>query len=72
MAITSAALQAALGVATGRDPLVVRELPPYGAASQYWVVVGGPTRPGRTRSVVTTAADNAAAQAVTVLAALAA
>lgn len=70
MAITGAALQTALGVASGRDPRVLMELPPYGAASQYWSVDGGSTTGGRTRNVVTTASDNAAAQAAAVLVAL--
>ncbi len=72
MAITGAALQAALGTTSGRDPIVLRE---YGTVStfQEWLIDGGcPTYPGRARLVRTTAADNAATQAAAVRTALAA
>ncbi len=68
-AVTGAALQTALGT-NGMSPLVLMELGPYGAATQYWVVKGGPTVGGRVRSVTTTASDNAATQAAAVLTAL--
>ena len=71
MAITSAAMNTALGSdGNPNAPKVVQELPPYGAASQYWVIDGGTTYRDRQRRVVTTAADNAAAQAATVVTAL--
>lgn len=71
MAITGAALTAALGgdVNVNR-PKVVAELPPYGAALQYWVIDGGTTFRDRQRRVSTTAADDAATQATAVLALL--
>jgi len=71
MAITTAELQAELGVTSGRDPVVVRD---YGTVSTYqeWLVVCGPVAPGRTRMVRTTAADDAATQAAAVVTALAA
>lgn len=72
MAITGAALQAELGVTSGRDPKVLME---FGVVStfQEWLIDGGcPTYPGRARMVRTTAADNAATQAAAVLVALAA
>lgn len=69
MAITGAALQAALGVTSGLDPKVMRE---YGVVGtfQEWLVSGGPVQPGRVRLVRTTASDNAATQATAVLNAL--
>ncbi len=70
MAITSAALQTALGDGNVNLPRVVRELPPYGAALQYWVIDGGTTYRDRQRRISTTAADNAATQAAAVLVAL--
>ena len=69
MAITSAAMNTALGGLIG-DPVVLIELPPYGAAAQYWTVRGGATTGGRIRNVTTTAADSAATQAAAVLTAL--
>ncbi len=70
MAITAAALQAELGTRV-TDPRVTHELPPYGGTGQYWRVTGGMTYKGRNKRVATTASDNAATQAVAVLAALA-
>jgi len=71
MAITSAALQTALGVKAG-DPFVIRagEVQGSDATKQEWYVEGRLTVPGRVRWVSTTASDNAATQAVAVLAAL--
>jgi hypothetical protein len=68
MAITGAALQTALGT-NGMSPQVMRE---YGTVStfQEWLVRGGPLQPGRVRLIRTTAADNAATQAASVLTAL--
>lgn len=70
MAITGAALQTALGDGNTNLPRVIRELPPHGAAAQYWVIDGGIAYRKRFRKVVTTASDNAATQATAVLAAL--
>ena len=68
MAITSAAMNTALGGDVNpNSPKVVRELPPYGAAKQYWVIDGGTTYRDRQRRVETTASDNAATQAAAVL-----
>lgn len=72
MAITSAELQTELGNTRTQSPRVLRQLPPYGSTLQYWYVHGGQAYHGRVRKVSTTAADSAANQAVTVLAALAA
>lgn len=69
MAITAAALQTELG-ANPMSPTVVMQFGGEGGASQYWLVTGGATYPGRVVKVVTTAADAAADQATTVLAAL--
>lgn len=65
MAITSAALQTALGTGN-RDPKVMMELPPYGATSQYWLISGGHAAQGISKMVTTTASDNAATQAASV------
>ena len=71
MAITAAALQAALGANTyGTAPLVVGEVAPYGSTKQYWHVLGGAAYPGKSMMIDTTASDNAATQATAVLAAL--
>lgn len=71
MAITGAELNTALGSdGLPNSPKVVQELPPYGAASQYWVIDGGTTYRDRMRKVVTTAANDAATQATTVVTAL--
>jgi len=64
--VTGAALQAALGT-KAMSPKVLMELPPYGQATQYWSVVGGPQTAGRVRNVTTTASDSAATQAAAVL-----
>jgi hypothetical protein len=69
MAITSAALQTALGVGIG-DPQVVMAFEPSQGTGQQWLVNGRGTVPGRVRLITTTAADNAATQAAAVLAAL--
>lgn len=69
MAITSAALQTALGVGIG-DPLVVRAFEPSQGDDQQWYVDGRRTVSGRVRMVTTTASDNAATQAAAVLTAL--
>lgn len=65
MAITSAQLQAQLGTGA-RDPKVIRELPPYGGTSQYWLIDGGHASLGITKMVTTTASDSAATQKTTV------
>lgn len=68
MAITGAALQAALGTKE-TNAKVTQE---FGVVStfQEWYVVGNVDAPGRDRLVRTTASDNAATQAAAVLAAL--
>lgn len=70
MAITGSALQTALGDGNLNLPQVIAELPPYGASSQYWVVKGGVTHRGWQAKCVTTASDNAATQATSVVAQL--
>jgi hypothetical protein len=70
MAVTAAALQAALGTKT-TDPTVEQELAPYGSTLQYWVISGRVSNPGKWKHVTTTASDNAATQAAAVLVALA-
>jgi hypothetical protein len=69
MAITSAALQTALGAGIG-DPRVVIAFEPSQGTLQQWYVDGRATVPGRIRLIATTASDNAATQAAAVLAAL--
>lgn len=69
MAITSAALQTALGDTLG-SPRVVMAFEPSRGTGQQWLVSGEGTVPGRVRLITTTAADNAATQAAAVLAAL--
>lgn len=69
MAVTAAALQAALGTTFGA-PTVLQELAPYGSTLQYWLVNGGTTHPGRCKMLSTTASDNAATQATAVVTAL--
>mgnify|MGYP000261144401 CR=1 FL=1 len=69
MAITSAALQTALGSNLG-DPLVLMAFEPSQGTLQQWLVHGKGTVPGRVRLVTTTASDNAATQAAAVLTAL--
>lgn len=71
MAITAAALQAALGVGAF-DPRVLRadEVQGSDASKQAWLVSGMGTVAGRVRWVSCTASDNAATQAAAVLTAL--
>jgi hypothetical protein len=71
MAITAAALQTALGtgLSAKMGVEVLREVGTYGT-KQVWYVKGGVTYPGRCKYVETTAANNAATQAATVLAAM--
>jgi hypothetical protein len=68
MAITGAALQAALG-ATESDAKVTQE---FGVVStfQEWYVEGNGDAPGRSKLIRTTASDNAATQAAAVITAL--
>jgi hypothetical protein len=68
MAITGAALQAALGT-NPMNAQVVREFGVEGTF-QGWYIVGNQDGAGRSRFINTTAADNAATQATAVLAAL--
>jgi hypothetical protein len=70
MAVTAAALQAALGTRL-TDPRVEQELAPYGSTLQYWYISGRVAAPGKAKFVSTTASDNAATQAAAVLVALA-
>lgn len=70
MAITGAQLQTAIGDGNKNLPQVVQELPPYGATSQYWEVQGNNAYRGFSCSCVTTASDNAATQATSILAQL--
>ena len=71
MAITSAALTAALGGDVNvNSPKVVQQLGPYTGSLQYWVIDGGTTYRDRMRKISTTAAGNAAAQAAEVVTAL--
>lgn len=71
MAITAAALQAALGSGVFA-PRVLRadEVQGADATKQAWLVSGMGTVAGRVRWVSCTASDNAATQATAVLAAL--
>lgn len=71
MAITTAALQAELGVVNKNAPQVVRSYFKVGDTNQVWYVTGGVTYPGKAKFITTTASDNAATQATAVLAALA-
>lgn len=69
MAITAAALQAALG--TNLNSAQVQQVGPVtGTTTQVWYVVGNQDARGRARWVSTTAADDAATQAAAVLTAL--
>ena len=70
VAITSAALQTALGDGNAVGPRVLFSWGPNDGTVQDWTVSGGALVPGVVKHVRTTAADNAAAQAVVVLAAL--
>ena len=69
MAITSAALQAALGTNPMNAQVVIAFEPSVGTLQQ-WYVIGNADAPGRARLLQTTAADNAATQAAAVLTAL--
>lgn len=71
MAITAAALQAALatGIKGRTEVQVLREYGTYGT-KQVWYVQGGVNYPGRCKFVETTASDNAATQATAVVTAL--
>ncbi len=69
MAITAAQLQTALG-AGSTAPKVIGEVAPYGSTKQYWHILGGVVYPGKAMFIDTTASDNAATQATTVLASL--
>jgi hypothetical protein len=69
MAITSAQLQTALGT-NAMNAQVLRAFEPSVSTSQQWLVAGNVDAPGRTRMVVTTAADDATTQAAAVLTAL--
>ena len=69
MAITSAQLQAALGTNPNNATVLMAYEPSQGTLQQ-WYVAGRVDAPGRLRLVTTTASDNAATQAATVLAAL--
>jgi len=69
MAITSAAMQTALGDGNPLGPKVLRDFGTYGT-EQHWYIQGGTNYANRTKFVRTTAADNAATQAAAVLTAL--
>ena len=69
MAITSAALQAALGANPMNAQVVIAYEPSIGT-NQQWYVIGNVDAPGRALKVQTTASDNAATQAAAVLTAL--
>ena len=69
MAITAAALQAALGL-NPNNAQVVQAAEPSQGTQQQWYVVGNQDAVGRSRWVSTTASDNAATQAAAVLTAL--
>ena len=69
MAITTAALQAALG-ANPMNAQVLEAFEPSQGTLQQWYVIGNVDAPGKARLVTTTASDNAATQAATVLTAL--
>lgn len=71
MAITPAACQAALGT----NPMSARiiradETQGADATKQEWYVIGNAAAPGRNRWCSTTASDNAATQAASILAQL--
>lgn len=74
MAITSAALQTALGTSAMSPQVIRQDLSASGGGTigtlQRWYVQGAAVVPGRTRWVSTTASDDAATQAVAVLTAL--
>ena len=68
MAITPAACQAALGT-NPMNAQILRADETHGdiTTSQEWYVAGNVDAPGRTRWCVTTASDNAATQAASIL-----
>ena len=68
MAITAAAMQAALGT-NPNDARVIHHIMPD-TTSQMWYLVGNLDAVGRARWVTTTASDNAATQAAAALTAL--
>ena len=68
MAITAAAMQAALGT-NPNDARVIHHIMPD-TTSQMWYLVGNLDAVGRARWVTTTASDNAATQAAAALVAL--
>ena len=68
MAITPAAMQAELGLnPAGPQVLRADETQGADATKQEWYVTGGTTVPGVARWCSTTASDNAATQAASVL-----
>lgn len=69
MAITAAALQTALGDTSMNQPRVLQGGATVGTF-QEWYIAGGTVYPGHTQFVRTTAADTAATQALSVIAAL--
>jgi hypothetical protein len=70
MAITTVALQTALGDGNPMGPQVIFSWGPNDGTFQDWYISGGTTVPGVVKHVRTTAADNAATQATAVLASL--
>ena len=68
MAITAAAMQAALGT-NPNDARVIHHIMPD-TTLQRWYIVGNQDAVGRARWVTTTASDNAATQAAAALVAL--
>jgi hypothetical protein len=68
MAITAAAMQAALGT-NPNDARVIYHIMPD-TTSQMWYIVGNQDAVGRARWITTTASDNAATQAAAALVAL--
>jgi hypothetical protein len=68
MAITAAAMQAALGT-NPNDARVIHHIMPN-TTLQRWYIVGNLDAVGRARWVTTTASDNAATQAAAALVAL--
>ena len=69
MAITSAAMQAALGT-NAMNARILQHSEPIVGAVQRWYAIGNQDAPGRAKWVETTAADNAATQAAALLTAL--
>ncbi len=68
MAITALELQTAIGLGNKNLARVHQTLPPYGATSQYWTIEGGIDHRKLYFHAVTTASDDAATQATSVLA----